>query len=106
MGYTVVYFNALDFIDILIIFNINIDKALAQGFLTGCVPGMACVGSLLSRYILNKITRKQCLNVIIIFCVTSVLLVQTQNLFLLILGRMIQGCLVGVGTTVIPLYIK
>ncbi len=101
-----VYFNAIDFNDIMVIFDINISKPLAQGFLTGCIPGSACVGAFLCRFLLNKFSRKQCLNIVNILCISGILLIQTKYFPFLIIGRILQGFVVGIGTTVIPLYIK
>lgn len=39
-------------------------------------------------------------------CIIGVLLIQTKYVSLLIIGRLLQGALIGVGTAIVPLYIK
>ena len=106
MGYTVVYFNAIKFEDLMMILDISFDKALAQGFFTSCVPASACIGALLSRTFLKIFTRKQFFYIINLMCITAILLIQTKYMPLIIMGRLLQGSLVGIGTAIIPLYIK
>lgn len=106
MGYTMVYFNAIKFEDLMIIFDLKFDKAFAQGFFTSCIPASACIGALMSKVLIEKFTRKHCFDLMNAMCITGVLLIQTKYVSLLIIGRLLQGALIGVGTAIVPLYIK
>ena len=106
MGYSVVYFNAIKFEDLMVILDIDFDKALAQGFFTSCVPASACVGALLSRSLIKVFSRKQCFYIVNSLCIAGILLIQTKLMPLIIVGRLCQGALVGIGTAIVPLYIK
>ena len=82
------------------------DRALAQGLLTGCIPASACIGALLSKYFLVTFTRKRCFDVMNMMSVVSILFIQTKYVSLVFLGRIGQGSIIGVGTAFVPLYIK
>jgi MFS family permease len=90
----------------MLIFNLGIGKSFAQGFFTGCIPASACAGALLSSKLLKLFSRKQFFYIISSICIVGTFLIQTKVLILLIVGRLLQGLLVGIGTAVIPLYIK
>jgi hypothetical protein len=106
MGYGMVYFNAIKFDDLMIIFDLQFDKAFAQGFFTACIPASACVGALLSKVFLSAFTRKQCFDAMNVMFICAILLIQTKVVALIIVGRLLQGTFIGVGSAIIPLYIK
>jgi hypothetical protein len=57
-GYTIIYLNVIQFDTVMKIFNINMQKSQAEGFLTFCVPLGGLFGSFLSSYFISNISRK------------------------------------------------
>jgi MFS family permease len=90
----------------MLILGLDIDKSFAQGFFTGCIPASACAGALLSSKLLKLFTRKQFFYIIGSICIIGTCLIQTKVMILIIFGRILQGLMIGIGTAVIPLYIK
>jgi MFS family permease len=88
------------------ILDLSFEKSFAQGFFTSCIPASACVGALLSSRLLNILSRKQFFYIINAVCILGILLIQTKSIALIILGRLFQGLLIGIGTAIVPLYIK
>jgi MFS family permease len=88
------------------ILELTFHKSFAQGFFTSCIPASACVGALLSCQLLKIFSRKQFFYIINAICIFGILLIQTKSLTFIILGRLFQGLLIGIGTAIVPLYIK
>ena len=107
-GYSMVNFNAINFDDLLIIFNLNnkMNRSFCQGLFTCCIYIGACIGALTSSFLLKKVTRKNCFYILNAVCILGVLLIQTKIAVLIVLGRLLQGFYIGAGSSIVPLYIK
>jgi len=57
-GYIIMYMSIIDFETITQVFGITMNKANAQGILTFFVPLGGLIGSFLSSYFINNISRR------------------------------------------------
>jgi hypothetical protein len=57
-GYTLGYFNAIEFKKIYEIFRIRMGESTAEGIFSGCIPLGAIFGAYFSGHIINSLSRK------------------------------------------------
>ena len=105
-GYFISYFNTITFADSIEIFNITQDPALMQGLLSFCIALGAGVGGFISKYVANRFSRKDGNLMCAYMVIIATLMLQSGNIFLIVIGRLVQGLYVGVTSVIRAVYIK
>ncbi|KAH8663434.1 sugar transporter [Tricladium varicosporioides] len=78
-----------------------------QGGITASMAGGSWLGALMSGYITDKVGRKSAIQVgSIIWIIGSILCCASQNIAMLIVGRIINGISVGICSAQVPVYIS
>ncbi|KAI9744798.1 MAG: hypothetical protein M1818_001723 [Claussenomyces sp. TS43310] len=78
-----------------------------QGGITASMPGGSFLGALLSGYLSDRLGRKKAIQIgSIIWCIGSILVCASQNIGMLIAGRIINGFSVGICSAQVPVYLS
>ncbi|KAJ5559029.1 Major facilitator superfamily domain general substrate transporter [Penicillium sp. DV-2018c] len=81
--------------------------SLAQGGVTAAMPAGSWLGALISGFVSDRLGRKYAIMVGCIFWVIgSVIICASQNMGMLIAGRIINGFSVGIESAQVPVYIS
>lgn len=77
-----------------------------QGGITAAMPGGSWLGALVSGYLSDNLGRKRAIQVgSVIWCIGSILVSASQDIPMLIVGRLINGFSVGICSAQVPVYI-
>jgi hypothetical protein len=57
-GYALVYLSAIDFLTVLSVYHVTLDRGLAQGMLFACIPIGGVVGAMMSGIFVNRFSRR------------------------------------------------
>lgn len=80
--------------------------ASVQGGITASMPGGSWLGALVSGYLSDILGRKKSIQVgSVIWCIGSIIVCASQNIGMLIAGRIINGFAVGICSAQVPVYI-
>jgi len=80
--------------------------ANVQGGITASMPGGSWLGALVSGYLSDILGRKKSIQVgSVIWCIGSIIVCASQNIGMLIAGRIINGFAVGICSAQVPVYI-
>ncbi|KAI1007297.1 MFS glucose transporter mfs1 [Podosphaera aphanis] len=81
-------------------------SATVQGGITAAMPGGSWLGALISGFISDMHGRKKAIQIgAILWCIGSIITCATQNIPMLIVGRLINGLAVGICSAQVPVYI-
>lgn len=81
--------------------------ASTQGGITAAMPAGSWLGALISGYLSDMFGRKTSIMVgCIIWCIGSTIVCASQNIGMLIAGRVINGLAVGIESAQVPVYIS
>jgi MFS family permease len=81
-------------------------KSDVQGGITAAMPGGSFLGALLSGFLSDIFGRKRAIQIgAVIWCIGSITVCATQNIPMLIVGRLILGSSVGVCSAQVPVYV-
>ncbi|CZR57204.1 probable high-affinity glucose transporter [Phialocephala subalpina] len=81
-------------------------KADVQGGITAAMPGGSWLGALISGYLSDMFGRKKSIQIgSVIWCIGSIIVCASQNIPMLIVGRIINGFSVGICSAQVPVYI-
>ena len=105
-GYFLAYFNTITFTDTIRIFSIEYDPAFTQGIVSFCIPLGAALGGYLSSLLTARYSRKECNLVTAYVALIATLLLQSGNIYIIVVCRLFQGAYVGSTSVLRPLYIK
>jgi len=100
------YFNSIALADTMNIFNITLDPAFTQGFLSFCIPIGAGIGAYLSKYLLRNSSRRGYILLVNYLVIGSTILLQIPHFMVLFSLRLLQGFCLGLYTCICSLYIK
>ena len=79
---------------------------LKIGGITASMPGGSWLGALISGYLSDILGRKKAIQIgSVIWCIGSILVCASQNIGMLIVGRIINGLSVGICSAQVPVYI-
>ncbi|KUM62043.1 hypothetical protein ACN42_g5086 [Penicillium freii] len=82
-------------------------SSLAQGGVTAAMPGGSWLGALISGFISDRLGRKYAIMIgCVIWVIGSVIVCASQNMGMLIAGRIINGLSVGIESAQVPVYIS
>jgi len=82
-------------------------KANVQGGITAAMPGGSFLGALISGYLSDKLGRKLSIQIgTVIWCIGSIIVCASQNIGMLVAGRVINGLAVGICSAQVPVYIS
>ncbi|KAJ5148109.1 High-affinity glucose transporter [Penicillium atrosanguineum] len=82
-------------------------SSLNQGGVTAAMPAGSWLGALISGYISDRMGRKYSIMVgCIIWCIGSAIICASQNVGMLVAGRVINGLCVGMESAQVPVYIS
>lgn len=82
-------------------------KSSTQGGITSAMPAGSWVGAILSGFISDILGRKKAIMIgCIIWCIGSTIIAASQNVPMLIVGRLINGLCVGIESAQVPVYIS
>ncbi|KAI2606478.1 general substrate transporter [Hypoxylon fragiforme] len=80
---------------------------VVQGGITAAMPGGSWLGALISGFLSDHLGRKTSIQIgAIIWIVGSIIITASQNIPMLIVGRIINGLSVGVCSAQVPVYIS
>lgn len=83
----------------------NHPVSYVQGAITASMPGGSLVGSLLSSFMADQLSRKVSLQISCLFWILgSTIQCASQNLAMLCVGRAVSGLCVGIASSVVPIY--
>ena len=77
-----------------------------QGLLTFCIPLGSALGGCFSKILTNLYSRMECNLIIAYMALAATLILQSGNIYVLMVCRLIQGIYMGVASVVRPVYIK
>jgi sugar porter (SP) family MFS transporter len=82
-------------------------KSSTQGGITASMAGGSWLGALISGYLSDRFGRKTSIMIgSVIWCVGSILVCASQNIAMLIVGRIINGISVGICSAQVPVYLS
>jgi sugar porter (SP) family MFS transporter len=82
-------------------------KAGVQGGITASMAGGSWLGAILSGILSDKLGRKKAIQIgAIIWCVGSIIVCASQNIGMLIVGRIVNGIAVGICSAQVPVYLS
>ncbi|KAK3303122.1 general substrate transporter [Chaetomium strumarium] len=77
----------------------------SQGGITAAMPAGSLVGSLMSSFLADKYSRKVALQIsCVLWIIGSILMCASQNIGMLVVGRVICGLCVGIASSIVPVY--
>lgn len=80
-------------------------KGARQGGITSAMPAGSLLGSLVSSYLGDYLGRKQAIQIgSVIWIIGSIIQTASQNVGMLIVGRIVSGICVGITSTLVPVY--
>lgn len=78
-----------------------------QGGITAAMPGGSWLGALISGFLTDRLGRKRAIQIAcLIWVVGSTIICASQNIGMLIVGRVINGIAVGIASAQVPVYIS
>jgi len=81
-------------------------RSSVQGGITAAMPGGSFLGALISGYLSDILGRKRAIQVGCVFwCIGSIIVCASQNIGMLVVGRLINGLAVGICSAQVPVYI-
>jgi sugar porter (SP) family MFS transporter len=84
----------------------NGPRPSVQGGITASMPGGSWLGSLISGYLSDILGRKKAIQIgSVVWCIGSILVCASQDIGMLIVGRIINGLAVGICSAQVPVYI-
>ena len=57
-GYMLVYLSAVDFLTVLSVYHVTLDRGLAQGMLHACIPIGGAIGAVVSGGFVGRFSRR------------------------------------------------
>jgi MFS family permease len=92
-------------------FNDNLDcsgpRSSTQGGITAAMPAGSWVGALVSGYLSDMLGRKKSIMIgCIIWVIGSAITCASQNIGMLIVGRLVNGLCVGIESAQVPVYVS
>lgn len=87
--------------------NCSGPRADVQGGITASMAGGSWLGALVSGFISDVLGRKKSIMVgAVIWCIGSAIICASQNIGMLVVGRVINGFCVGICSAQVPVYIS
>lgn len=81
--------------------------ANAQGGITASMAGGSWLGALISGFLTDRLGRKKAIMVAcVIWMIGSIIICASQNIGMLVVGRVINGLCVGIASAQVPVYIS
>jgi len=78
-----------------------------QGGITSAMPAGSWLGAILSGFLSDIFGRKKAIMIgCIIWCIGSAIIAASQNIPMLVVGRIINGFCVGIESAQVPVYIS
>lgn len=77
-----------------------------QGLLTGCLSLAGGLGAYVSSLLLKSFSRIQCYQIIGVATIFICVLMLTGNITTLLIGRVVQGIIIGITSALNPLYVR
>jgi MFS family permease len=78
----------------------------SKGGITASMPGGSWLGALISGHLSDSLGRKKSIQIgAVIWCIGSIIVCASQNIGMLIAGRIINGFAVGICSAQVPVYI-
>jgi hypothetical protein len=85
----------------------SLSSHVFTGGITASMPAGSWLGSLVSGYLSDILGRKKSIQIgSIIWCIGSILVCASQNIAMLIVGRIINGLAVGICSAQVPVYVS
>ncbi|KAL9623378.1 MAG: hypothetical protein Q9160_002271 [Pyrenula sp. 1 TL-2023] len=82
-------------------------RANVQGGITAAMPGGSWLGALISGFLSDRLGRKTSIQIgAVIWCIGSIIIAASQNIAMLIVGRIINGFSVGICSAQVPVYLS
>ena len=77
-----------------------------QGILTGCISFAGGLGAFWSSILIKKCSRKQSFEILAIAMIIVCFLLQFCDIRVLLIARCLQGIIIGMISSVTPMYIR
>jgi len=105
-GYSIKEITSVPIETLVIVYNISLDKFVAQAILIGILPLTAIIGAVITRIFLKKLKRLSGIYIFALINVGAIVLVNINMFYILIIGRAIEGVCVGFYAAIAPIYLK
>lgn len=105
-GYSIKEITSVSIERLVVIYNINMDKFIAQSILIGILPFASIVGAIIMRGIIKKTRRLSGIYVFTFINVGAIVLVNITTFYTLLLGRLIEGVCIGFYSAIAPVYLR
>ncbi|MCB0368668.1 MAG: MFS transporter [Bdellovibrionales bacterium] len=105
-GYSIKEITSVAIEDLVLNYNITMDKFIAQSILIGILPLASIIGAIITRVLIKKFKRLSGIYVFTIFNVGAIVLVNITTFYTLLIGRFIEGICVGFYSAIAPIYLK
>lgn len=87
--------------------NCSGPTAATQGGISAAMPAGSWLGALISGYLSDILGRKKAIMIgCIIWCIGSAIICASQNIPMLVVGRIINGFCVGIESAQVPVYVS
>ena len=105
-GYSIKEITSVAIEDLVLNYNITMDKFIAQSILIGILPFASIIGAIILRVMIKRFKRLSGIYVFTFVNIGAIVLVNITTFYTLLIGRFIEGICIGFYSAIAPVYLR